>query len=58
MWKPGQLVTIKGIVYRVKRKIPFVMSCNVFDMILYPLGEVSTDKLPADCYLKEIKPKS
>lgn len=58
MWKPGNLVTIKGIVYRVKRK-PFWSACcrctfNTNTKCEYPIS--MWFKAPGCCYLKRISP--
>ena len=63
-WKAGQCVTIKGKRYRiVKKNGDFVncLQCSLFDAdnsLCYSLCEKSTAKVPENCYLKEIKPKS
>lgn len=62
-WRAGQIVTIKGKKYRiVKRKDGnFIncLHCSLFHAELcHSLCEKPMAKVPDDCYLKEIKPKS
>lgn len=62
MWKPGNLVTIEGVVYRVKREYKpwhacrqcafgdeFRCSLTVRNYGRYPL--------PSDCYLERVRYK-
>lgn len=61
MWKPGQIVTIDGIVYRVKRNNKSNGTCEKCALSRGPFCMWNGSKeylLPADCYLTEIKPKS
>lgn len=64
MWKPGQIVTICGKKYRIK-KAPYnalpCEKCNIRDP--FPEHEpcltcFSNSKMPDYSYLEEIKPKS
>lgn len=63
MWKPGQLVTIHDKVFRVTKDTGDRV-CDVCDYknTFYPHEPCYTClygyKMPFDCYLKEIKPKS
>lgn len=62
MWKPGQLVTIKGIVYRVKRAIPAYKACSLcgFNHCACTLFDAIGDDKPYpiayNCYLKRLSP--
>ena len=61
MWKPGNLVTIKGIVYRVKReREPFTScrQCAFSDEFGCSLTVTSYGRypLPTDCYLERESP--
>jgi len=59
-WKPGQLVTIDGVVYQVKRANPCYIACSLCNFrncgacflprhyIPYPI--------PHDCYFKRLSP--
>ena len=61
MWKPGQIITIDGIVYRVKRNNDSKGTCEKCALAKGPLCMWNGSKeylLPTDCYLVEIKPKS
>ena len=67
MWKPGNLVTIDGIVYRVKREPELFTSCRYCAFSNGPYGPCSCSfpglrykkyPLPEDCYLEKVKPKS
>lgn len=65
-WKPGQIVTIEGKKYRIKRlhpdnwrqcekcafmKAPFYGVCS--DLCIFSHSK----KVPADCYFELIEPK-
>lgn len=57
MWKPGNLVTIKGIVYRVKRS----HSANVCGQCALDNGYCGWPNrnqylLPGNCYFKRVSP--
>ena len=60
MWKPGQLVTIEGKVYRVKKHINDY-TCTLCAFIKrkyfckYPK---CTEKIPFNCYFKQVYPKT
>ena len=63
MWKAGQIVTIKGKRYRIiKSERGWVRTCPYCDisntMICDTLCKKPTQKVPDDCYLKELHPKS
>lgn len=65
MWRPGQLVTINGIVYRIKRKPLSYMACDLcafsgqlcctltYNQSKY---EVCTKLIPNDCYFERLSP--
>ena len=63
MWKPGQIVTVCGNKYRIVKEPRWFVNCQK-QCSLYLSGMCSElceephSKVPADCYLKEIKPKS
>lgn len=62
-WKAGQCVTIKGKRLRIVKANDsnFVncLKCSMFDAeMCYTLCEKPVAKVPEDCYLIEIKPKS
>lgn len=62
MWKPGQIVTVKGIVCRVvKDKFPSCWYCAFFHLCRsyeFPCDEClsvgGNFKLPDDCHLEKI----
>lgn len=62
MWKPGQIVTVKGIVCRVvKDKFPSCWSCifGCVEQSNFPCNECLLNipgkfKLPDDCHLEKI----
>lgn len=64
-WKPGQLVTINGIVYRV-RKAKVIGACIMcefkhYEPDVYPCVNCmnfNVGLMQCDCYLEKIKPKS
>lgn len=60
MWKPGNLVTIKGVVYRVKRtdSAYTCRQCAFGDEFLcsLPARIYGRYPLPIDCYLKRVSP--
>ena len=68
MWKPGNLVTIKGVVYRVKREYKPWHACRqcAFGSWLYtvsgepccqlPVRNYGKYPLPEDCYLERVSP--
>lgn len=61
MWKPGQIVTIKGKRYRIKKSKRGWTECCSYCQISNmcdTLCKKPTQKLPDDCYLKELHPKS
>lgn len=63
-WKPGQLVTVNGIVCRVKKtKNSYDTGCvhcvgytnwNVCDNLCKGVPLWKTTKLPINCYLKKL----
>ena len=69
MWKAGQLVTIRGIVFRVKKRCTenrFVPPCIICDIphTFNPIHKQNIcfkvcfyRKLPVNCYLRRILPK-
>ena len=61
MWKPGNLVTIKGIVYRVKREPEPYTSCKhcAFGYNFRCSLQVRRGMypLPKDCYLEKVRYK-
>lgn len=69
MWKPGQLITICGEVYRVKRKCGYYYTykniCKncAFDngsncdlRIYEPKYRICTHLIPDDCYFERVLP--
>ena len=66
MWKPGQLVTIKGIVYRVMRCTPdapfYPDACDgctfaAFRGCVFPMININCwDVIPNDCYFVRLSP--
>lgn len=61
MWKPGQIVTIDSVVYRVKRNNDSNSTCGKCALARGPFCMWDDSKeylLQVDCYLTEIKPKS
>lgn len=61
MWKPGNLVTVKGIVYRVKRESETFTACEncAFGGELccsFPMRFYKRYPMPMDCYLKRVSP--
>lgn len=60
MWKPGNLVTIKGVVYRVKRSNTAnicgqcALSINTGQACAWPYR--SQYLVPDNCYLKRLSP--
>lgn len=61
MWKAGNLVTIKGIVYRVKRECkPWYACCQCAfgdgPFCSLPDRHYGRYPLPEDCYLKRESP--
>lgn len=60
MWKPGNLVTIKGVVYRVKRTdsadICGQCALNKRELQYCAWPYRSRYLLPGDCYLKRVSP--
>jgi hypothetical protein len=63
MWKPGQIITIKRKRYRIT-KYPVGFDCDTCDHYgTYKRYEPCYTctynwRMPSNCYLKEIKPKS
>lgn len=61
MWKAGQLVTIEGKVYRVKKN-PVLEPCLVCKDVSTPgyanPCKICIWKLRSNCYLEEIKPRT
>lgn len=57
-WKPGNLVTIKGIVYRVKRNHGGNSVCKQCALNIGYCGWPYRDRyfLPGNCYLKRVSP--
>lgn len=58
-YKPGQLITIKNIVYQIVRKkdmITFVCKKCAFYKFNALCREEICNKVPIDCYLKRITP--
>lgn len=62
MYKPGQLLTIRGRVYRVKRAKHYMNTCHMCDAGYECLalcdGSILCTGTPGDCYLQLVKPKS
>ena len=66
MWKPGQIVTIKGIVYRVMRCAPdapfYPDACDgcafaAFRGCVFPMISINCwDVIPKDCYFVRLSP--
>ena len=61
MWKPGNLVTIKGIVYRVKREYKPWHACRqcafgTEPLCSFPTRHYGKYPLPKNCYLKRVSP--
>ena len=66
MWKPGQLVTINGIVYRVMRCKPdapfYPDACDgcafaAFRGCVFPIfSRFCWDSIPNDCYFVRLSP--
>lgn len=58
MWKPGQLVTVKGVVYRVKRadsaNICGQCALNTGVFCAWPYRDRYS--VPGNCYLKRVSP--
>ena len=67
-WKPGQLITICGEVYRVKRNcdkcVSFCKNCAFdngpdCDLRIYePKYRSCTPLIPDDCHFERVDPKS
>lgn len=61
-YKAGQLLTINGKVYRVKRTteiLTICISCNVkSECFRRPFNEMMCKGVPGDCYLQLVVPKS
>lgn len=61
MYKPGQLLTIRGKVYRVKRKEEGINPCHACHVAgeCFELsdGSILCIGTPWDCYLQLVKPK-
>lgn len=65
MWKPGQLVTIHGEVYRIKRNdVSFVCrlcsfrpnwTCDLHKC--EPKSKRCFELIPSNCYFEKLKPK-
>lgn len=60
-WKPGNLVTIKGVVYRVKREPMFYTTCQHCALghglnCSFPSEHYEKYPLPVDCYLERESP--
>lgn len=62
MYKSGQLLTIDGKVYRVKRARGVTGICHYCDAWNecsgFIVGPIRCTDIPANCYLQLIKPKS
>lgn len=69
MWKPGQLVTIRGIVYRVKRSEICWRSCSLCALnqrngfcelqFIRPYNNHNGRyPIPYNCYFERVYPKS
>ena len=65
MWKPGQIVTITGKRYRIKKCfantfwVCHVCGTGTLDHLLHePCTTCRSSKMPGNCYPQEIKPKS
>lgn len=61
-WKPGNLVTVNGIVYRVKRESEQWTSCYLCEFgdmyhCSLPVRNYGKYPLAEDCYLKRLSPK-
>ena len=68
MWKPGQLITICGEVYRVKRACPWIKCACAFcyfycnsaescELRIYnPKLRFCWDYIPDDCYFERVSP--
>lgn len=57
-WKPGQLVTIKGIVYRIERSNSgsVCRKCALDDVLCCTWPICTQYPLPEDCYFKRVSP--
>lgn len=62
-WKPGQIITIESKIYRITR-CPVSQYCSDCEH-MYTLESdepchtcMCDPRVPYDCYLREIKPKS
>ena len=60
MYKPGQLLTIRGRVYRVKRAKHYSEVCGLCDAryICFKLYKALCIHTPPICYLQLVVPKS
>lgn len=64
MYKPGQLLTIDGKVYRIKRNKSYHLTCTMCNARQLCLKSGREDRLrllfyaiPINCYLQLVKPK-
>ena len=62
MWKPGNLVTVNGVVYRVKREYKPWHACKQCAFgdefrCLLPKRNYGRYPLPEDCYLEKVRYK-
>lgn len=61
MWKPGQIVTIQGNRYQIRKTDPRQIDCEMCDIyhIKYrkPACDKCVENLLRDCYFKSIKLK-
>lgn len=63
MWKPGQIITIKGERYRIKKTL-YGSDCQKCCGISIPVASepchtcLLNSKMPPYCHFEEVKPKS
>lgn len=59
MWKAGQIVTIEGKRYRIVKSESCCACCDLHGkQLCTALCSNRVQKVPSDCYLKELHPKS
>ena len=58
-WKPGQIVTINGVVYRVKRAYPIYNNCTICafnDGFICRWPQKRDYQIQFDCHFERLSP--
>lgn len=59
-WKPGQLITIEGKIYRIRKKEYGICSLCAFleHKCYYSQDKDCLDLIPYNCYYEQVYPKT